>query len=395
MGTGLCDQARRTFGPWRSRACSIRPGATGGVEHPAGGDGDVEPILAVSMDAASVEAYFRPRDGLRGMQEYGNRRARDAPGAVLFRMLLTREEMSYNFGGARLDPVRDRELLVWTFSQFLYGEVTGIHVGRWIERAPDLEAAAFFAHQASDDFSHVRVFLEILGILGARPVPPHRLIRFVATDLAGRTFEEHVAIEMAQGEGLVLSAIYALADTVDHPKIRGLLEETAEREEHHVAFGEERTLRAIESRPRLVRHLLGLALVGIAAVARLARPLESFACSGGLAEDATAARRGWSGRWWSPSKPLPGASALVAAHPMLSQLEGFHRTALSAAELRLQRLGLLDRQLVAVSRTEKLRLMAGSLTRSTATFPFRRARRLTRTYLNDPVVRETIAGKEA
>ena len=40
-------------------------------------------------------------------------------------MLLSREEMTFDFGDARLDPVRDRELLVWIFNQFLYGEVTG------------------------------------------------------------------------------------------------------------------------------------------------------------------------------------------------------------------------------------------------------------------------------
>ncbi len=33
-------------------------------------------------------------------------------------MLLSREEMTFDFGDARLDPVRDRELLVWIFNQF-------------------------------------------------------------------------------------------------------------------------------------------------------------------------------------------------------------------------------------------------------------------------------------
>ena len=42
-------------------------------------------------------------------------------------MLLTREEMTFDFQGAKLDPTKDRELLEWMFNQFLYGEVTGIH----------------------------------------------------------------------------------------------------------------------------------------------------------------------------------------------------------------------------------------------------------------------------
>ena len=41
-------------------------------------------------------------------------------------MLLTRDEMTFDFGGAKLDPARDRELLEWMLNQFLYGEMTGI-----------------------------------------------------------------------------------------------------------------------------------------------------------------------------------------------------------------------------------------------------------------------------
>jgi len=41
-------------------------------------------------------------------------------------MLLSREEMTFDFRGARLDPQRDRKLLAWVTNQFLYGEVTGI-----------------------------------------------------------------------------------------------------------------------------------------------------------------------------------------------------------------------------------------------------------------------------
>jgi hypothetical protein len=33
--------------------------------------------------------------------------------------------MTFDFGGAPLDPVRDREALGWMMNQFLYGEITG------------------------------------------------------------------------------------------------------------------------------------------------------------------------------------------------------------------------------------------------------------------------------
>ena len=36
-------------------------------------------------------------------------------------MLLSREEMTFDFTGARLEPERDRKLLAWVMNQFLYG----------------------------------------------------------------------------------------------------------------------------------------------------------------------------------------------------------------------------------------------------------------------------------
>ena len=56
-------------------------------------------------------------------------------------MLLSRQEMSFDFGGARLEAGRDKALLGWMMNQFLYGEVTGIQCGHWLYQAPDLEAA--------------------------------------------------------------------------------------------------------------------------------------------------------------------------------------------------------------------------------------------------------------
>ena len=63
-------------------------------------------------------------------------------------MLLTRDEMTFPFGEAKLDPQRDRDLLEWMFNQFLYGEITGIQVGHWLYDAPDFEAAKFLARQS-------------------------------------------------------------------------------------------------------------------------------------------------------------------------------------------------------------------------------------------------------
>ena len=67
-------------------------------------------------------------------------------------MLLSRDEMTFDWGGARLHPERDRAVLGWVMNQFLYGEVTGIQCGHWLYDAPDLDAARFFARQAVEEF---------------------------------------------------------------------------------------------------------------------------------------------------------------------------------------------------------------------------------------------------
>src|SRR5690606_21245675 len=107
--------------------------------------------------------------------------------------------------GAQFELPRDRELLAWIFNQFLYGEVTGIQCGYWLYRAPHLSAASFLARQATEELSHVRRFLRILSLLGAEPKAAHRVIRFLSTGMMGGSWGEHVALEMALGEGLVLN----------------------------------------------------------------------------------------------------------------------------------------------------------------------------------------------
>ena len=269
-------------------------------------------------------------------------------------MLLSREEMTFDFHGARLLPDRDRKLLAWVTNQFLYGEVSGIQCGHWLYAAPDLEAARFFSRQAVEEFQHVDNFLRILDLLGEKPAPAHRLVRFLSTGMMPSSFEEHVCLEMALGEGFVLMALYGVLDTIAHDEVRSILARAVKQEERHVEFGEERTARAIREKPALRRRLLGLSLVSMWAVRRLAGFMRSR---------------------------LP-------AHEVLSQLPDFLRFSLGCAEKRLLRMGVLTRPLAEMSALEKGLAIAEAYGTSLATAPFRLLpkKRLTDTYLQDPAV---------
>ncbi|HEU4409715.1 MAG TPA: ferritin-like domain-containing protein [Polyangiaceae bacterium] len=280
-------------------------------------------------------------------------------------MLLSREEMHFTFGGAKLDPVRDRDLLAWMMNQFLYGEVTGIQIGHWLYEAPDLDAARFLSRQAVEEFQHVGNFLRIFEILGVKPGPAHPVVRFLATGMMGGSWHEHVALEMAIGEGLVLQAFYALIELVDEPEIVSILQRGVRQEEAHVDFGERRTMLAVEARPELRRPLLGLALVSLFAVGRLARYMET---------------------------------RLPREHEALRQLPAFLGHTVRCAELRLRRMGLLARPLDELSGLERARLVAEAYAfkareaaREAARAPLRLVpgfgqKRLTETYLADPAL---------
>jgi len=230
-------------------------------------------------------------------------------------VLLTREEMTFDFGGAKLDPVADRELLEWMLNQFLYGEVTGIQVGHWLYDAPDLEAAKFLARQSLEEMQHVDNFLRIMTMLGCQPKPAHPAVRFLATGMMGGSWAEHVALEMAQGEGFVLQAFYAVIDTLDHKPSVDILRRAVKQEERHVEFGELQTKKAIEGKGWLRRRLLGLSLVSMWGVRRIARYME---------------------------KRLP------ADHVVLKHLPAFLEHANQMAELRLRRIGVLEKPLAEV-----------------------------------------------
>lgn len=282
-------------------------------------------------------------------------------------MLLTREEMTFDFGGAKLDPVRDKELLAWMLNQFLYGEVTGIQIGHWLYDAPDLESAKFLARQAVEEFQHVDNFLRIMAMLGIQPQKPNSVVEFLATGMMGASWAEHVALEMAAGEGFVLMAFYGIIDTLDHPPTVEILKRAVKQEERHVEFGERQTAKAIAGRPWLRRRLLGLNLVSLWGVKRLAKFM---------------------------------ATRMPKDHPALSQLPAFLQKAIDCWEVRMRRIGLLDRPLSELSAAKRTALVVeayggkllGGLARL-VTFPIRllpfvgRKRRLTDTYLDDPAIR--------
>ena len=279
-------------------------------------------------------------------------------------MLLTREEQTYDFGGARFDLARDRDVLAWIFSQFLFGEVTGVQVGEWLARAPDFDAAQFLGRQANEEMAHVKLFLRILRSLEAEPQPPHPALKFLATDFAGGTFVEHTCLEMALGEGFVLMAIYGLIDTLPESEVRSLLVGLSRQEEGHVSFGEDQTTAILRRDPSQARHLLGLSLVSLAIVRRLAR---------------------WTGRRYGD-------------HPVLSQMPGFLRATAGAAELRLMRMGVLRRPLDRVAASERAAMMTSAVAKryGRALNPFRaKPDPLTETYLRDPTVRRRLADAAA
>ena len=287
-------------------------------------------------------------------------------------MLLSREEMTFDFHGAKLDPVADRDVLAWMMNQFLYGEITGIQCGHWLYQAPTIEAARFLARQSVEELQHVDNFLRIMALLRCRPGAAHPIVRFLSTGMIGGSWPEHVALEMAMGEGFVLAAFYGLLSTIDHPGIVEILSRAVKQEERHVDFGETETLRVVAGRPLLRRHLLGLALVWMWGVRRLAGFM---------------------------------SSRLPTTHPVLSQLGAFVAHALFCAELRLQRLGLLHGPLAALPAwrrglvaseaygSKALLGAAGLLAAPLRFLPRLGKKRLTETYLGDPAIRPLPPGE--
>jgi bacterioferritin (cytochrome b1) len=281
-------------------------------------------------------------------------------------MLLSREEMTFDFGGAILDPVRDKELIGWMLDQFLYGEMTGIQVGHWLYEAPDVEAARFLARQSVEELQHVDNVLRISTMLGHKPGQAHWAVRFLSTGMMGGSWAEHVTLEMAQGEGFVLMAFYGVIDTLDHKPSVDILKRAVKQEERHVEFGEQQTAKAIEGKPWLRRRLLGLSLVSMWGVRKLAGYMEK---------------------------------RVGPDHPVMKHLPAFLALSNRCAETRLRRMGVLDRPMSELGRLRRAALVTeaygGKLLGGLfdlVTFPLRllpfwpKKKRLTDVYLSDPHV---------
>lgn len=270
-------------------------------------------------------------------------------------MLIPRNELQFDFGLARFAPKRDREFLGWVFNQFLYGEVTGIQCGHWLYRAPTLTAASFLARQATEELSHVKRILRILEILESPPEDAHRAVKFLSTGMMGGTWGEHVCMEMALGEGLVLTLFYALASTIQDEEIRKIIESAIIDEEKHVEFGERETRAWLLSFPADRKTLLAQALLQ------------------------------WIAMGWLRKFAL---NRLPKNHPVLEKFSAFYDHTLSKFELRAQRLGLSDRPLREISWGERIVLLL--------LLPYRQMRMrvsrpkglLTKTYLGDEWVRK-------
>lgn len=285
-------------------------------------------------------------------------------------MLLTREEMSFNFGKAQFDPVDDKDIVEWILNQFLYGEMTGIQVGHWLYAAPNVSAAKFLAKQALEEMQHVDNFLRMLGMMDMQPKAPHPLVKFLSTGMMGDSWAEHVALEMAAGEGFVLVAFYAVIDTLNHKPSIDILNRAVKQEERHVEFGEQQTIKAIKEQPGLKRQILGLNLVSLWAVKRLAKFM---------------------------------AKKLDKNHPLIKQVPAFLEHTCQCAEIRLERMGIVDTPLSSISFFKKALYVLEAygakipgILWGLIKFPFkllskifkRKTLRLTDHYLSDPYIQQ-------
>ena len=273
-------------------------------------------------------------------------------------MLLPPEKVKFDFKGAHFDLASavDRKFLGWVFNQFLYGEVTGIQCGYWLYKAPRLIAASFLAKQASEELSHVKRIARVLSLLGEEPGPPHPLIRFLSSGMMGATWGEHVALEMALGEGLVLPVFYALAETIPHPEIQAIIESAIKDEETHVAFGESETTRWLTAFPSDRKLLLGYAFI-------------QYYCLKGLSK--------WVTRYFRRNRSL--SESIRNAFPV------FFDHVLQTFDQRLQLLGISDRPIRSYGVFESAVILVAHPFRKLKV-KLRKKSLLTDTYLDDSVI---------
>jgi hypothetical protein len=197
--------------------------------------------------------------------------------------------------------------------------------------------------------------------LGIEPKEAHGAVKFLSTGMMGGTWGEHVCLEMALGEGLVLTIFYALSATIADVEIKRIVESAVQDEERHVSFGEAETRQWLLKYPSDRKALLGQALLQWLAMRRL----KNFALR----------------------KLPPG-------HPVLEKFPQFYDHTLAKFELRALRLGLTDKPLRDLSWWTRLGLIALYPLR---TFWMRRVRPkklLTKTYLSDAWITEAGASGE-
>lgn len=291
-------------------------------------------------------------------------------------MIFTREQLKFDFGSARFDVSRpeERVFLAWVFNQFLYGEVTGIQCGLWLYRAPSLNAAQFIAKQATEELAHVRKILRILTLLREKPARPHWAVRFLATGAMGSSWGEHVTMEMALGEGLVLQAFYAMAETIDHPEVQKILEQAVTDEERHVAFGERETQLWLEKHPGDRAFLLAQAYLQQAALKGIRRSIMKRLQSEAWAKD----------------------------HPVLKQFEAFYSKSVKMMDARVVAIGLSPRPIEEFTYLQWFGLLVRFFARKATGWVSAPIRKLffkqallTDTYLRDPVVKKEVLNSES
>lgn len=266
---------------------------------------------------------------------------------------------TYSFGSARFgNTEQERQFLGWTFNQFLYGEVTGIQCGYWLYRAPHFRAATFLARQAQEELSHCKRMIRILEVLGSPPAPAHPAVRFLTTGMMGGSWGEHVAIEMALGEGLVLSVFKALEATIDQPEIKKILQSALVEEERHVTFGETETAEWVKKHPRDRKHIMGLVLFQYTAL-----------------------------KWLKSFVAKKTIRALPEGHPVLSQFDAFYEHTLKEYEERMMKIGLCSKPFSQITFLERVDLLALLPLRKLASRLRGKGKLLTETYLKDAFLR--------
>ena len=230
------------------------------------------------------------------------------------------------FPGGKLEPARDRELLEWMFNQFLYGEVTGIQVGHWLYDAPDLDAAKFLARQSLEEMQHVDNFLRIMTMLGCQPKPAHARGALPGDRHDGRLVGRARRARDGAGRGLRAAGVLR-GDR--HARSQAVASTSCGAPSSRKSA----TSSSASSRPRR-RSRAGR---GCAA-----------ACSASPGLDV--------GR--APARQLHGEASCPPTTPVLSHLPAFLAHAQSCAELRLRRIGVLDRPLAEISRRKRAALVA-------------------------------------